>query len=122
MSQHDPLVRLRHMLDFANKAVELMGSHSEAQFLADETLLLAECRLVELIGEAANVSPKETLEQIPAIPWARVIRMRHRLIHGYDTISAPAVYEVVVADLPVLIRELTAFLSRADSSSIPPQE
>lgn len=110
MSQHDPLVRLRHMLDFANQAVKLMGGRSPDEFVSDPVMLLAMARLVELIGEAALRLPAETREQLPNIPWASIINMRHRLIHGYDMVNKDTIYSTVIQDLPLLIRQLREFL------------
>ncbi|HEY3398705.1 MAG TPA: HepT-like ribonuclease domain-containing protein [Armatimonadota bacterium] len=111
MSRHNPLVRLMHMRDFAKQALSLMGSRSRNEFVSDEMLLLAEARLVELIGEAAYQTPREYLDQIPDIPWDKVVGMRHRLIHGYDNLNIDAIYDSVVDDLPVLLREVEAYLS-----------
>ncbi len=47
MSQHDPLVALRHMLDHAREAVALVRGRSRADLDADRLLQLALTRLVE---------------------------------------------------------------------------
>jgi uncharacterized protein with HEPN domain len=54
MSQHDPLVALRHMLDHAREAVELARSRSRTDLDTDRLLQLALTRLVEIVGEAAS--------------------------------------------------------------------
>jgi uncharacterized protein with HEPN domain len=111
MSRHDPLVRLRHMLDFSEQAIRLMGGRSREEFVSNELLLLGEARLVEMIGEAANCVLRETQEGLPDVPWVDVIGMRHRLIHGYDTSSVDKIYDVVIQDLPVLVHSLQEYLS-----------
>ena len=111
MSRHDPLVRLRHMLDFSEQAIRLMGERSREEFVSNELLLLGQARLVEMIGEAANRVPREIQEALPDIPWVDVIGMRHRLIHGYDTANIDKIYDVVVQDLQVLVRSLKDYLS-----------
>ena len=35
MSRHDPLVRLRHMLDYAREAVEMAGEKTSAELEID---------------------------------------------------------------------------------------
>lgn len=44
------------------------------------------------------------------VPWREVMRLRHRLIHGYDTIDDEVLAGVVTDDLPPLIVRLRAAL------------
>ena len=111
MSRHDPVVRLRHMLDFARRAMRLMGGCSREAFASNETLIFAEARLVEVVGEAANYVPREVQAQIPGIPWHKVVGMRNHLIHGYDMTSIDDIFDTVVDDLPPLVEELEGFLA-----------
>jgi len=46
MSQHDPHVALRHMLDHASEAVSLLRGKSRAHLDGDRVLQLAQTRLV----------------------------------------------------------------------------
>ncbi len=50
MSRHDVSVRLRHMLDYARKAVAFSQGRSRADLDKDEILTLALLRLLEVIG------------------------------------------------------------------------
>ena len=117
MSRHDPIIKLRHMLDYAQRAILLMGAASREAFASSMMQQMAEERAVELVGEAACQVPKSVREALPAIPWADIIGMRHRLIHDYDGTNVDKLYDTVVEDLPVLIRQLTEFLSRPDLST-----
>jgi Ribonuclease HepT-like len=45
------------------------------------------------------------------IPWAQIIAMRNRLIHGYDIVDYDIVWSTVSEDLPPLIAELEKILS-----------
>jgi len=82
MSKRDPKVRLLHMRDYARKAVAMAQGHARDDLDRDEKLALALTRLVELVGEAASQVPEEVQRRYPQIPWAKMIGMRHRLIHG----------------------------------------
>jgi len=48
MSQHDPHVALRHMLDHASEAVSLLSGKSRPDLDSDRLLQLALTRLVEI--------------------------------------------------------------------------
>jgi len=83
MLNREDAVRLRHMLDAARKAHQLIGDRARVEIERDETLTLALVRLLEIVGEAAkNVSP-ETRRRRPEIPWKEIAGTRDRLIHGY---------------------------------------
>lgn len=64
MSDHDPVVRLLHMRDYARKVVALTSTRCREDLENDEVFSLAITRLVELIGEAASKYPKELQEGI----------------------------------------------------------
>ena len=66
--------------------------------------------LVEIIGEAANRVPEDFQEDHPEIPWAQIIGMRNRLIHGYDDVDLNFLWSVVQDDLPGLIVQLEKLL------------
>ncbi|HEY9074238.1 MAG TPA: HepT-like ribonuclease domain-containing protein [Desulfobaccales bacterium] len=83
----DDLVRLRHMLDSATEAVELIKGKYRADLDTNRVVSLALVRLLEILGEAANKVTTAAREQNPNIPWPQIISLRNRLIHGYDTIN-----------------------------------
>jgi uncharacterized protein with HEPN domain len=111
MSRHDPQVRLRHMLAYATEAVTLMRGRSRADLDIDRALGLAVLRCVEIVGEAASRIPVAIRRRYPNIPWAQIIAMRNRLIHGYDIVDYDIVWSTVSQDLPPLIAELERILS-----------
>ncbi len=48
--------------------------------------------------------------KFPALPWAEIIGMRNRLIHGYDEVDLEVLWQVVSIDLPPLVLELNRIL------------
>jgi uncharacterized protein with HEPN domain len=105
------LVRVRHMLDAARKAVEFTTGRSRADLETDEKLALALVRLLEVLGEAAKAVSEETRRGAPHIAWKQVAGTRDRLIHGYFDVDLNIVWEIVVKDLPPLIAELERVVS-----------
>ena len=87
MSKRDLGIPLQHMLDHAEEAVAMAKDHSRADLDANRQLSLALTRLMEVVGEAANRVPIEIREEIKEIPWAGVVGLRNRLIHGYDEVD-----------------------------------
>ena len=54
MSRRDPVVPLRHMLDYAQKAITISNHKERKDLDEDLTFNLALTHLVEIIEEAAN--------------------------------------------------------------------
>lgn len=114
MPQHDDMVALRHMLDYAHTARRLANSRVRQDLDANEMLRLALTRAVEVIGEAASrVSPVRQ-QANPNIPWAQITGTRNRLIHGYDLVNLNILWDILTLDLPPLIAELERILEGMD--------
>ena len=106
MSGRNPLFRLKHMRDYANKAIALCRDKNKADLEHDEVFRWALIHLIEIVGEAASKCPEEIQLKYPQIPWRKVISMRNRLIHGYDSIDNNILWKTVTGNLPILIAEL----------------
>ncbi len=106
MSQLDDAVRLRHMLEYGREALEFAKGKQRVDLESDRTLELALTRLLEIVGEAANRVSEDAQEKYPQIPWEQIIRLRHRLAHGYDAVDLDILWEIVQHDLPPVIAAL----------------
>ena len=114
MTRHDPLVRVRHMLDHAREAVAMVRARSRADLDADRQLNLALVRLVEVVGEAAARVPEDFRDRHPELPWREAAGMRNRLIHGYDAVDFDILWSLITQDLPPLIAQLEAIVEEAN--------
>jgi len=114
MSKRDLTPRLRHMLEHAREAVALVRSRRRGDLDSDRLLNLALVRLVEIVGEAAARVPKESWPAYSQIPWAQIVSLRNRLIHGYDAVDFDILWQIVTHDLPDLISSLEGILSSED--------
>lgn len=94
------------MLDHATEAVEICRQRDRRDLDTDRVLNLALVRLIEIVGEAANRVSKETQRTLPEIPWPEFIGMRHRIVHGYDSVDFDVLWAVIRSDLPPLIDSL----------------
>jgi uncharacterized protein with HEPN domain len=100
------VVRLQHMLDAALEAMEFAENRSRDDLATDRMLSRAIVHDIELVGEAASRVSPQTQEEYPAVPWASIIGMRNRLIHGYFDIDLDRVWDTVSDDLPPLVAQL----------------
>ena len=79
----DDITRIRHMLDFAEKAVGFNKGRSRADLDSNEMLAMATIHLIEVIGEASRSVSGALREKYPKIPWEAISGTRNRLAHGY---------------------------------------
>ncbi|MBN1505367.1 MAG: DUF86 domain-containing protein [Sedimentisphaerales bacterium] len=87
MAQHSDTARLRHMLDYASEAVEMIHGKGCDDLSRDRMLQLALVRVVEIVGEAATRVSEEGQRRYPSTPSQDVRGMRNRFVHGYDKID-----------------------------------
>ncbi len=107
----DDVTRLRHMHDAAKEALTFVQGKQRDKLNEDRQLALALLKCIEIIGEAASKVTVETRDQHPAIPWAPIVGMRNRLIHGYFEIDLDLVWDTIQTDLPPLVVGLAKVLA-----------
>lgn len=54
------------------------------------------------IGELANKFSKDFLEQHDKVPWARVVGLRNRIVHGYSSIDFEVIWQTATEDIDIL--------------------
>lgn len=106
-------IRIRHMLDAANKARSFVADREREDLDEDEQLSLSLQRLIEIIGEAAKKVSPDSRRYAPRIPWPKIGGMRDRLIHAYFDVNLDILWDTIVDDLPPLVAELEAVLAKA---------
>ena len=116
MTRHDPVVRLRHMLDYARDAVDMAASRSQAQLELDRMLAMGLIGCVIVIGEAAGRIDAGIRARHPEIPWRDVKGMRNRLVHGYEIIDFKLLWDTVTTDLPLLIEQLERIIAEEEAA------
>ena len=110
MSEHDPAVSLRHMLDAARRAIEVARGRTREGLSSDDVETLALTRLVEIVGEASRRVPEGIRAEHSGIPWRQIAGTRDRLIHGYDEVDLDILWTIVSERLPELVPQIEAAL------------
>jgi uncharacterized protein with HEPN domain len=106
----DDRIRLQHMLDAANEALDFIQDKSRSDLDKDRKLVLSLVKELEIIGEAAGKVSADVRSQNSTIPWQDISGMRNRLIHAYFDIDLDTVWSTVTKDLPFLKSELEKML------------
>ena len=102
---------LLDMLMAAREAHDMARGATLSDFKQSRTLQLAIMKAVEIVGEAASRIGADTKQAHPDIPWAEIVGMRNRLVHGYFDINLVRVWETVEQDIPRLIAQLEGLVS-----------
>jgi len=87
----------------AREARSFVAGMTWEEFKASRLHQNAVLKSLEIIGEAAARISVETRGAHPEIPWADIIGMRNRLIHGYFEVDLAKVWETAHSDLLPLI-------------------
>ncbi len=102
----DDRVRILHMIDAAESLEQFAAGRGREDLDTDRMLLFAIVRAIEVVGEAASKVTDETQDASTGIPWASIVGMRNRLIHGYFDIDRDVVWKTVPEEIPELRRSL----------------
>jgi len=105
-------VRLLHMLEHSREAIQLVIGRTRQDLDTDRVLSLALVRLLEIVGEAASGVSSDARSKRPDVPWAEIVGLRNRLIHGYDAVDLDVIWSIIEHDLPALVRELESDAER----------
>lgn len=103
MPAKSDLIRVRHMLGAAEKALRFTHGKNRVDLDTDEQLSLALVRILEIIGEAAAKVTLDCQTRNAEVPWKDIIGTRNRLIHGYEEVDLDIVWQIVKGDLPGLV-------------------
>lgn len=99
----DDRVRLRHMIEAAESALQFAAGRQRSELDSNRMLLFALVRAIEIVGEAASRMSDETRAAETAIPWKSIVGMRNRLVHAYFEIDADLVWVAVTVEIPALL-------------------
>ena len=104
-------IRLQHMVEAAQSAIQFVSGRVRADLDSDRMLLFAVIRAIEIMGEAASRISDETRAGHEAIPWKAVIGMRNRLIHAYFEVNTQIVWETVSVEIPGVLPHLQTLIA-----------
>lgn len=102
----DDLVYVDDMLDAIKKIRKYSKGTDKGEFVKNGMLVDAVIRNLEIIGEASSKLTPAFKDENNGIEWRKIIGMRNRIIHSYDTVDPEIVWDVVRHDLPALAVKL----------------
>lgn len=107
---HDPYAAIFDMIQAIERAQRLSSGLCEAEFSSNELVQWAIFSQIVILGEAAGRVDRMFQDAHPDIPWASITGMRHRLVHGYDSVDWARVWKTLQNDLPPLLQQLKTLM------------
>ena len=115
--REDAKAYLEDILTAARKIGRFVAGYAYDDFVFDERTFDAVLRNLEIIGEAAKKTPLAIKALAPEVEWRGMAGLRDVLIHGYATVSAAIIWDVVTVKLPALADRIDDLLRRLDGFS-----
>ncbi len=105
------LVYVDDILSAIKKINKYCKNVKKDSFMKNELLMDAVVRNLEIIGEASSKLAASFKKKHGKVEWRKIIGMRNRIIHAYDTVNFEIVWNVVKEDLPALKEKLKKIIS-----------
>ena len=93
---------LLQIIKRCNRIIDKISFITQDDFIKNEDVKEVICFNLFQIGELANGLSEEFVNEYNGIPWKQIIGMRHRIVHGYDTINLDIVWNTAVDSIPLL--------------------
>lgn len=102
---------LEQMLETARRIRTLPGGAGREQFESDDVAHLALLHLIQRLGEAASRLSADFRAEHQEFPWAEMIGMRNRIVHGHDDEDPDILWRVATEDIEPVIAALERVLA-----------
>jgi uncharacterized protein with HEPN domain len=109
--------RLEHILEAIDDTIEMTKDVSFNDFVNNKILRYAVVKAIEIIGEASYKLSKEFTANNPEVSWAKIIGMRHVLVHGYYQISEVRLWEIIQKDLLPLREQIQTLYTQIENNN-----
>ncbi|MBE9153595.1 DUF86 domain-containing protein [Cyanobium sp. LEGE 06113] len=89
-----------------SKVLRYSQGLTRQHFLADEMVVDAVLRNLEVLGEAGMQIPPAVRERHPDVPWRRIAGLRGVLAHAYFDLEDDTIWQIVSESIPALANQL----------------
>jgi uncharacterized protein with HEPN domain len=98
--------RVGHIIDAIEQISKIKVKLNYDAFVSDLAAKWALVKLVEIIGEACIKINPETKEKYNDVKWKQIAGTRHILVHDYNIIDFPLLWEILEKEIPVLQEQM----------------
>ena len=111
MSKRDPGVLLEDILLAIQKISRYTSQMDHDAFLADDLVIDAVARNLEIIGEATRQLPEDFRRNHAEVAWTQIAGLRNRIVHDYFGLDLEIIWEIIQHNLPELEKQVRALQS-----------
>ena len=99
-------VRIVDILDAIAKIEQYVEGLDREAFEANEMIVDAVLRNLEIIGETTRHLPAAATDKYSDVPWANIRALRNIIAHEYFGVNRPIIWETIERRLPELRERL----------------
>ena len=103
-------MRLKDMLEAAQRVVHSLKGVDVATFLADQDKRDATVYRLQVIGEAAYHLSDALMKKYPDVEWFKIQSLRHKIVHDYYALDDETIHHIAVDYVPPLVDRLKKIL------------
>jgi uncharacterized protein with HEPN domain len=103
------------MVKWGEYLIRKSGDITLDDLLQNEDYQLIVAKATELIGEAARKVSEAFRTAHPQIAWSKITGMRNILVHDYDRVEWPLVWETINRSVPVMVNQVRPLLPELPS-------
>jgi len=59
-----------------------------------------------VLGEAAGRIDESTEADVPDLPWRKMKNLRNAIVHDYEGVNLPVIWDIVMHELPLVVAAL----------------
>lgn len=101
---------LQDILNACLRVQKYLSDVSFDDFVNNEEKSDAVIHNLQVIGEAARLTPDSVRQLAPNVPWSRIVGMRHMLVHTYFGLDLEIIFDVAKNEVPALTDEVSIML------------
>ena len=90
----------------AEDAVSFVRDQTFEQFLESKLTQRAVLHCLTIIGEAAGAIADSLQREVADLPWRSMKDLRNVIVHDYERVNLPRIWQIVNEELPVVISVL----------------
>jgi len=109
---------IKKIIDYAEKILAYCSALNKETFLGDHKLVEASVFNIIQIGEATRQLSDDFMTKYNNIPWNEICGLRNRIVHDYEGIDLPLIWDIICNDLLDLIRQLNEILEDSKEDKI----
>lgn len=105
----EPERRIADIILCCEKILRFTSGMNKDQLIAQDLVMDAVLRNIEVIGEATKNLPDELRARMPGIEWKKIAGMRDWLSHVYYRVDPNIVWDAVETKVPELLQAIRTF-------------